>query len=125
MDFEKEVQLRQQSLSEKARENTQLVSDLRSSQKAAVDLESSANNMHSQLRQQAAMMTSFKKQNAEIFETEERDLQKRRQVEEQLETERRQNATFGEFFEALHIKTREDIVNLISGKIDLDPAAHE
>jgi len=120
MDLEKEVQLWQQSLSEKAQENTQLVSDLRSSQKAAVDLEASANNMHSQLRQQAAMMNSVKEQNAETFGLKERELQKCRQVEEQLGVERRRNAQFGEFFEALNFMNREDFVNLISGKVDFD-----
>ena len=41
MNLEKEVQLWQLSQSQKARENTQLVSKLRSFQKAVVDLESS------------------------------------------------------------------------------------
>lgn len=118
IDLEKEVQLRQQSGSEKAQEYTQLVSDLWNSQKAAVDLEASANNMQSQLRQQAAMMNSVKEQNAETFGLKERELQKCRQVEKQLEVEWRRNAQFGKFFEALNFKNREDF--LISGKVDFD-----
>lgn len=57
------------------------------------------------------MMTSVKEQNAEIFGMKERDLQKCGQAE------LRQN---GKFLEALNFKNREDILNLISGKVDLD-----
>jgi hypothetical protein len=88
MDLEKAVQFWQQSLSEKAQENTQLVSDLRHSQKTAVDLQASANNMHLQLRQQAVMMASVKEKNAETFRLKEREIQKRIQVKEELDVER-------------------------------------
>jgi DNA repair exonuclease SbcCD ATPase subunit len=119
-DLEKEVQLWQQSLSEKAQETTQLVSDLRHSQKAAMDLQASADNMRSQLRQQAAMMTSVKEQNAATFRVKERELQKCNQVEEQLEVERRRNAQLVEFFEALNLMNREDLGNLIGDEVDFD-----
>jgi small-conductance mechanosensitive channel len=120
MDLEKEVQLRQQLLSEKAQDNTQLVSDLRHSQKAAMDLQASADNMRSQLRQQAAMMTSVKEQNAATFRLKERELQKCNQVEEQLEVEQRRNAQSVKFFQALNLMNREDLGDLIGDEVDFD-----
>jgi muconolactone delta-isomerase len=119
-DLEKQVQLWQQSLSEKAQENTQLVSDLRHSQKATVDSQARANNMYFQLRQQAVMMTNVKEQNAETFRSKERELQKRIQVEEQLDVERHLNAHFVDFVDAFNFMDREDLGNLIDDKIDFD-----
>lgn len=58
------------------------------SQKTAVDLQASANNMHFQLRQQAVMMASVKEKNAETFRLKEREIQKRIQVKEELDVER-------------------------------------
>lgn len=117
-DFEKEVQLGQQSLSDRAQEYTRLVSDLWHSQKAVVDLQASANNMHCQLRQQAAMMASIKGQNAEILESKEHEVQKRIQAEEQLDVERHLNAQFLDLIEAFKFMDREDPGDLIGDKLD-------
>lgn len=88
MDLEKAVQFWQHSLSEKAQKNTQLVSDPWHSQKTAVGLQASVNNMHFQLRQQAVMMASVKEKNAETFRLKEREIQKRIQGKEGLDVER-------------------------------------
>jgi len=120
MDLEKQVQLCQQSLSEKAQANTQLISDLRHSQKATVDSRVSVNNMHFQLRQQAIVMTNVNEQNAKTVRLNERELQKRIQVEEQLDVERHLNAQLVDFVQAFNFMDREDFENLIDDKVDFD-----
>jgi len=119
-DLKNEVQLWQQALFDKAQENTQLASDLLHSQKEAVDSQASVNDMHFQLRQQAIMMTSLQEQTAETIRLKERELQKRRQVKEQLEIVRHLNAQLMEFVEVLNSMDREDLGNLIDDKVDFD-----
>lgn len=85
-----------------------------------MNLQASVNNMHIQLRQQAAIMTSVQKQTVETLSLKEREQQKRRQVKAQLEIERYRNAQLVEFVKVLDFMDREDLENLIGDKVDFD-----
>lgn len=107
-------------MAEKVQENTQLVSKLRRSQKAVMDLQASINNMDIQVQQQAAMAISIKKQTVETSILKERGLRNRRRVKKELEIMRQRNAQSLQFAEVLNFTDRRDLEDYIGDNAQFD-----